>query len=128
MGINFCTDLRRREISLSATGIMAFVRLLSLQFGRGAGFAALSAEYAFSILPGGLLAAASLLTGGDPGMGDALLLTVIGLYFPPVSILMILGRTLLLVGLWGIAGLLSHRGKEIPMVPFLCAACLGELL
>ena len=111
-----------------ATGGMALFRLLELLGRKGAGFAGLSAWHALSVLPGVLLAMASLLTGGDPGMGDALLLTVTGLYFPPASVLLILARTCLLAGLWGIAGRKKGRPKDIPLVPFLCAACMGELL
>ena len=79
-----------------------------------------------ALAPGMLLLAAALTSRGGVGVGDGLSLLVLGLYFPPEEIWMILFTALCLGGVMGTLFLLRGRGRghSFPFLPCLLFGCL----
>ena len=80
---------------------------------------------------GGVMLVLSWVTRGGIGWGDGLLLCVTGVYLGLMDNLGMLLWALLLCAVFSVGLLLTRRAdwkKEIPFIPFLLAAYLGELL
>ena len=79
-----------------------------------------------ALAPGMILLAAALTSRGGVGIGDGLCVLVLGLYFPPEEIWMILFAALCFGSVMG--ALLLFRGRErgssFPFLPCLLAGCL----
>ena len=76
--------------------------------------------------PGILFLAAALTSHGGVGMGDGLCVLVLGLYFPPEEVWMILFAALCFGSVMGALLLLHGRGRghSFPFLPCLLFGCL----
>lgn len=120
-------DLKTQEISLKVLipfGLYGIVQLVV------SGDKDISLFYA--LLPGLLIMAVSILSSGQIGFGDGLLICVCGLYMSLVQVLIWLFAAFLICGIFGVLMLWFKRiGKKtsIPFVPFLFAsAILGGVI
>lgn len=79
-----------------------------------------------ALAPGMLLLAVALTSRGGVGMGDGLSLLVLGLYFPPEEVWMILFLALCFGGITGSILLFRGRGRgySFPFLPCLLAGVL----
>ena len=79
-----------------------------------------------ALAPGMFLLAMSLTSRGKVGMGDGLCLLVLGLYFPPEEVWMVLFAALCSGGVMGVLLLLCgrERGYSFPFLPCLLFGCL----
>lgn len=77
---------------------------------------------------GAVLGAAGLAAKGAVGMGDALLVTVLGFFMKPEMFLGVLSLGMFLAGIYSLLLIVIKRqagNTEIPFVPFLLAAYAG---
>lgn len=79
-----------------------------------------------ALAPGMLLLAAALTSRGGVGMGDGLSLLVLGLYFPPEEVWMILFLALCFGGIMGSILLFRGRGRghSFPFLPCVLAGAV----
>lgn len=112
------TDIRRREISGRALMIFGVVGLLFTYIGiQLEGFL-----FCTGILLGLFLMVLSVLTQGELGMGDGLLVLVIGLFLGGEKTLAVLLTGMLLAALFSMTMLVARgfmRRHPFPFVPFL---------
>lgn len=117
------TDIKRREISGKALLIFGILGILCAVFGIKNTFW----DTFFGVSTGILLVVISLLTKGELGMGDALLICVTGVYLGFVKNVQLLAIAMIMSGVFAI-GMLIRCGKnkniklEFPFVPFITAA------
>lgn len=109
----------RRLLLLLITGIPVF--LIRLANG--------GIDGAASLLPGLLLMFFSYLTKGGLGLGDALVVLGLGLFFRGEELFIILFMSMGLAMLWaGILFIKGRNGKQsFPMLPFLLAGYVGGM-
>ena len=79
-----------------------------------------------ALAPGMLLLAVALTSRGGVGTGDGLSLLVLGLYFPPEEVWMILFLALCFGGIMGMLLLFRGRGRG-HSIPFLPCLLVGSL-
>ena len=116
------TDIREKSVDLRPiflAGLAGFAIRVIL---RDESVPALLAALA----PGMLLLAAALASRGGVGMGDGLCVLVLGLYFPPEEVWMILFISLSFGGILGALFLFRgrERGYAFPFLPCLLSGCL----
>lgn len=112
------TDIKRREISVMVLLIFGFLSILCLVFGMRIN----TLDFILGVMPGIVLAIISIITKGELGMGDAIVILVLGAYFGFVEICEILLFALLFSALFSILLLIFKRTslkREYPFVPFL---------
>lgn len=124
LGINSWTDIRRKQISLFSVGLFLaagiFYECIILEKN--------SAVF-WGLLPGAVLLGVSKLSREALGMGDALLMLVLGIYLGLEAALDVLLLALFLAAVW--AGILLFVGKKgrnyaFPFVPFLLIGYMGR--
>ena len=110
------TDLKDREINLLFCTACAVIGGISLIIDRSSLLPAIS-----SVLPGISLFLVSLLLPGSIGGGDAIAITVLGLFLGFSQLLVSLAVSLLLAGCFSAVclSLGTNRTKTIPFLPFL---------
>lgn len=125
MGADSICDLRKREIYpvLTFVGILAGVcfQLFAVRAPFG--------DLILSLIPGGMVLFASVLTGGQIGKGDALVLLMTGAW----TDMWTAWQTLLFGSLFTAAfavirWTMRRKNEEIPFVPFLFTAMLFSFL
>ncbi len=124
LGINLWTDIRRRQISLLSVGIFLVLGILYQCFYLKQGTVML-----LGLIPGVVLVAVSKATSESLGMGDALLMLVLGIYLGLEEAVNVLLLSLFLAAIW--AGILlvvrrKKRDYEFPFVPFLLLGYVGR--
>ena len=126
LSINSWTDIRKRRISLLSIAIFAFIGLVYQGFYKKQLSPAL-----LGLVPGILLLAVSRVTREALGMGDALLMLVLGIYLGLQNSVEVLLLALFLAAFWaGILMLICHKKRdyEFPFVPFLLLGYIGRIL
>lgn len=126
LSINSWTDIRKRQISLVSVGIFTLLGLAYQGFYKKDLPPAL-----LGLLPGILLLAVSRITREALGIGDALLMLVLGIYLGLQSSIEVLLLALFLAAFWaGFLMLICHRKRdyEFPFVPFLLLGYIGRIL
>ena len=126
LGTNAWLDIKKREISLSVTGISAVIGIL-LAVREG------SLDWRYLAVAGiGLLfLGISGLTGGKLGMGDGFMILAMGTLLSMEQLLTVLMLGMLSCACY--AGLLllvfrKNRNTRIPFVPFLLVGYIGGLI
>lgn len=122
--INAIADIRKKEISLCSV-FCFFVAGIVWMFRDG--------DYdwllgCLGLLPGLVLSAVSLLTGGAIGFGDGLLVAITGLYLGVQAAMGTLLWGLLLCALCGICLLIFRRGNKKTALPFAPFLLIGFLI
>ncbi len=124
LGINSWTDIRRRQISLLSVGIFLTIGILYQCFYLKQGSMML-----LGLIPGIVLVAVSKATRESLGMGDALLMLVMGIYLGLEEAVNVLLLSLFLAAIWAGILLAVQRKKkdyEFPFVPFLLMGYVGR--
>lgn len=126
LGINAWTDLRKKQISLTAVGIFSAAAIARAFY---------AGELSWMLLiPAGVCVfflAVSMITRGALGMGDCWLIAALGLMLNTEEFLVVLMAGMLCCAVC--AGLLltvfrKKRNTEIPFVPFLLLGYIGGVL
>lgn len=123
---NMWLDLKKREISLLLTGMLALSGLWEMIWRNGN-----LAEHLIPLGIAGILTGVSILSAGGLGMGDVLLLAALGMVLEMSEYLIMLSLALFLSAGWAIFLLIFRkkgRKAEFPMVPFLLMGYLGSLM
>ncbi len=124
LGLNAISDIWRREICLFSIGIFMIAGIVY----QGLIMQNIPAFF-LGLLPGAALLLLSKVTREALGMGDGLLMLVLGSFLGLGEALDVLLLALFFAALW--AGILlfvrkKHKDYEFPFVPFLLAGYLGR--
>ena len=122
---NAICDLRRREISLLYSAAFAGIGIcMSVMHGRG------PAELLYSVIPGLVLMLFSVITRGDIGFGDGIVVFVMGLFLSWQETATVCGIGLMLsatgAGIW--FAIRRRRKDALPFLPFLLAGYVTAML
>ena len=122
---NAICDLRRREISLLYSAAFAGIGIcMSVMHGRG------PAELLYSVIPGLVLMLFSVITRGDIGFGDGIVVFVMGLFLSWQETATVCGIGLMLsatgAGIW--FAIRRRRKDTLPFLPFLLAGYVTAML
>ena len=122
---NAICDLRRREISLLYSAAFAGIGIcMSVMHGRG------PAELLYSVIPGLVLMVFSVITRGDIGFGDGIVVFVMGLFLSWQETATVCGIGLMLsatgAGIW--FAIRRRRKDTLPFLPFLLAGYVTAML
>lgn len=125
MGADCACDIRKREIF----PFLTLVGILSGVLFRLAGTHTSCSNLLFALFPGCVVLAGAILSGGQIGKGDALVIFMVGAW----TDMWTAWQTLLFGSLFTAAfamilWIIRRRNEEIPFVPFLFAAMLTALL
>lgn len=123
---NAWQDVKKREISFWLIALAAVIGVGHLILGDGN-----IREQIVPLALAGMFAGLSVLSGGGFGMGDALLLIVLGLHLPMEEYLLMLCLALVFAAVWSlllVAVKKKGRKTEIPFVPFLLFGYVGGLV
>lgn len=115
---NSYLDLRRREISLLAAGVIAAAGIVDMIAGREVG----ALELMLGLLPGGLCFLLARLTNEGIGYGDAWMLLALGVVSGGEKMLLLSITAIMAAGICAAVLLIFfHKGAkyELPFVPFL---------
>lgn len=126
LGVNSWTDIRYRKVSLCSVGAYLLVGIFYQCLYRKEAAAML-----LGLIPGILLVAVSKATREALGMGDALLMLVLGMYLGLWAAVEVLFAAMFLAAIWAGALLFvkkKGRDYEFPFVPFLLLAYVGRWL
>lgn len=124
LGINSWIDIRKKQISLFSVAFFLAVGIVYECIVLDKNPAVF-----WGLLPGVALLGVSKLSGEALGMGDALLMLVLGIYLGLEAALDVLLLALFLAAVW--AGILIFVGKKnknatFPFVPFLLIGYVGR--
>ena len=122
---NAICDLRRREISLLYSAAFAGIGIcMSVMHGRG------PAELLYSVIPGLVLMLFSVITRGDIGFGDGIVVFVMGLFLSWQETATVCGIGFMLsaigAGIW--FAIRRRRKDTLPFLPFLLAGYVTAML
>lgn len=125
LGINSWIDIRKKEISLLLTGIFAAAAVLRLLY-RGN----FSADMLLSVGMGIFFVGMSIVTAGNVGMGDSLVMLALAVAMETEAFFLMLLIALAVSAIW--AGILlvpmqKSRDTQIPFIPFLLLGYAGSL-
>lgn len=125
LGINSWIDIRKREISLLLTGIFTVAAVLRLFYCGN-----FSANMFLSVGMGVFFVGMSVVTAGDVGMGDGLVMLALALAMETEDFFLMLLSALAVSAIW--AGVLlvpmqKSRHTQIPFIPFLFLGYAGSL-
>lgn len=123
--INAWRDWRKREIFLPSIVLMLVWGLWEMH-----GQELWRQQILAGMGTGMILGAVSLVTKGAVGMGDVLLITVLGLFMKPEVFLSMLSLGMFFAAMYSLLLLTIKRkagNTEIPFVPFLLAAYVGGM-
>lgn len=126
LGLNAWRDARRREISLISAAIFGAAGLLFCVCRGGSIW-----QRMVSLVIAGCFLGLSVLTRGEIGMGDGVLLAALGTVLDVEEFLTMLLLGLLGSSIWALVLLAvfrKGRKTEIPFVPFLLLGYLGGIL
>ena len=126
LGINSWKDIRKREVSLLATGIFAVIGIINALW-----HGTIFWEWIGAVGFGTALIALSVVSKGAVGMGDGLVLAALGTVLTFGELLGVFMMGLLCCSVWGIILLIlprTGRKTEIPFVPFLLLGYIGGLI
>lgn len=126
LSINSWTDVRKRQISLLSVAIFALIGLTYQGL-----YKKQMSPILLGLIPGILLLTISRVTREALGMGDALLMLVLGIFLGLQSSVEVLLLALFLAAFWaGILMLLCRKKRdyEFPFVPFLLLGYIGRIL
>ncbi|MDD6617393.1 MAG: prepilin peptidase [Lachnospiraceae bacterium] len=126
LGINSWIDIQKKQISLVSVGFFMAVGILYECVVQNK-----NPDVFWGLLPGAVLLGVSKLSREALGMGDALLMLVLGIYLGLEAALDVLLLALFLAAVW--AGILIVVGKKgrnyaFPFVPFLLIGYVGRWL
>ena len=126
LGINSWIDIQKKQISLVSVGFFMAVGILYECVVQNK-----NPDVFWGLLPGAVLLGVSKLSREALGMGDALLMLVLGIYLGLEAALDVLLLALFLADVW--AGILIVVGKKgrnyaFPFVPFLLIGYVGRWL
>lgn len=119
--ISAVLDIKRRRISLLLVFLFAIIWIVSAFRDDPQAFI----TGVVGMIPGIILAGVSILSGEKIGMGDAITVTLCGVYLGLYPILMILMISFIFTTIVGVILILLHRAKRdssLPFVPFLAIA------
>lgn len=123
-GINSIQDIRKKEIFLFLTvgvGVAGIVYSLA----DGTNFSSLIMAF----IPAFILAALSILTKDQIGMGDAIIAFAIGCWCDLYYVAFVMLSALVFVSVFGIICFTAGRRKtEIPFIPFVFAGCILRMI
>lgn len=129
LGWNSISDLRKKKISgISVIGFGVLGLILILWRGSEKDVAVLLKDLFCSSIPGVLLCMLSKVSRGSVGMGDGILVMVMGIYIGIYRIIITAAWAFFLALFWGIGLLcLGKKNKQyaFPFIPFLM---LGYLI
>jgi len=120
------TDIIRREISVGAIFVFGILGILCALFGKDIS----AAETVLGVLIGLLLVLVSIMTKGELGMGDGILICITGLYIGfSRNILLVMGA-LIMSAVFSMVLLAVRKNmkQEYPFVPFLLMSYVIQLL
>ena len=126
LGINSWIDIQKKQISLVSVGFFMAVGILYECVVQNK-----NPDVFWGLLPGAVLLGVSKFSREALGMGDALLMLVLGIYLGLEAALDVLLLALFLAAVW--AGILIVVGKKgrnyaFPFVPFLLIGYVGRWL
>ena len=126
LGINSWIDIQKKQISLVSVGFFMAVGILYECVVQNK-----NPDVFWGLLPGAVLLGVSKLSREALGMGDALLMLVLGIYLGLEAALDVLLLALFLAAVW--AGILIVVGKKgrnyaFPFVPFWLIGYVGRWL
>ena len=126
LGINSWIDIQKKQISLVSVGFFMAVGILYECVVQNK-----NPDVFWGLLPGAVLLGVSKLSREALGMGDALLMLVLGIYLGLEAALDVLLLALFLAAVW--AGILIVVGKKgrnyaFPFLPFLLIGYVGRWL
>lgn len=126
LGFNAWLDIRKKQISLTAAGILAVSGLIWAWHGNHLGF-----SYFLGIFTGFCVVGLGVLTKGEIGIGDGILVLALGMALEWERLIVSIMIGLLTCAL--VSGFLMfvlHKGRKtrIPFAPFLFLGYIGGLL
>lgn len=119
--ISAVLDIKRRRISLLLVFLFAVIWIVSVFRNDAQAFI----TGTIGMIPGIVLAAISILSGEKIGMGDAITVTLCGVYLGVYPVLMLLMISFILTTMVGVILIFLHKAKRdsyLPFVPFLAIA------
>lgn len=126
LGINTWVDMRQKRISLLSVAVFGIAGILyQILYGRGMPLALLG------LIPGLILLLVSKTTGEAMGMGDGLVILVLGLYLGWSGAVEVLLLALFLSAFWAgflLTAIKKGRNYEFPFAPFVLLGYAGRLL
>ncbi|MCI7739353.1 MAG: prepilin peptidase [Lachnospiraceae bacterium] len=126
LGINSWIDIQKKQISLVSVGFFMAVGILYECVVQNK-----NPDVFWGLLPGAVLLGVSKLSREALGMGDALLMLVLGIYLGLEAALDVLLLALFLAAVWaGILIVVRKKGRNyaFPFVPFLLIGYVGRWL
>lgn len=126
LGLNAWLDIKKQQISLAAAGILAAAGFIWAWHGNRLGF-----SYFLGVFTGFCVVGLGVLTRGEIGIGDGILVLALGmvLEWERLIVSLMLG----ILGCAIVSGILMfglHKGRKtrIPFVPFLFLGYIGGML
>ncbi len=120
--INSINDIKRREIILWSAvfmGVFGFI-VSVLLFKRNI------CEIAFGIVPGVLLLICAIISDGKLGLGDVIIMIVVGIWQGLIRTVYIVFAALFGAALYGtFLIIINKKYRDIPFIPFIC---MGQLI
>lgn len=120
------TDIVRREINIGALVVFGILGMLCAVFGKDISWM----ETIFGVVIGLILVLVSVMTRGELGMGDGILICITGLYIGFSRNILLVMVALMLSAFFSMVLLLIKKNMklEYPFVPFLLMSYMIQLL
>lgn len=126
LGWNAWLDIKKQQISLAASGILAIAGFIRAWHGNRLGF-----SYFLGIFTGFCVVGLGVLTKGEIGIGDGILVLALGMALEWERLVVSLMLGLLACAIVsGILMFVLHKGRKtrIPFAPFLFLGYIGGML
>jgi len=119
-------DIRQRQLSVTYLGSIGVLGIINQIFERQNSFLPVAGGIGIGLL----FIFLSKMSKGGIGMGDALLISAIGIYLGFWKLILLTGYGLFLSGIFSLILIIVKKDRKltIPFVPFLCAGYLWMVL